>query len=261
MSTPAMVDPADHAEDALDRARLHGVVPDIHIEDFIFQFLITHHAFASKKDALHHYFSDGQKSCAKIMELISTFLEPAPVGRNISMLEFASGYGCVTRHLAKQHGYDVTSCDIHPAAIAFITEKIGLDAQLSTHRPADFAVDEAYDVTFALSFFSHMPDATWGDWLAALLRAVRPGGLLVFTTHGRTSRQHFGDPALDERGYWFRPDSEQKDLDGSEYGQTIVTPAYVFRQLDPLSDAWPCFFQQAYWWEHQDVYVVRRASA
>src|SRR5262249_49917485 len=122
-----------------------------------------------------------------------------------------------------------------------------------THAPQNFCVDKKYDVSFALSFFSHMPETTWPHWLAALLETVKPGGLLIFTTHGRASAKFFGEPVLSDTGFWFRAESEQKDLEVSEYGQTIVTPGYVFQQISTLPTAWPCFFQQAYWWDHQDT--------
>jgi len=259
MTTTALIDPGDFAATILERARLYGVAPDIHREDFIFQFLITNPSFVRKEDAINYYFMDAENSCKKLLGLISMFLDPAPAGSDISILEFAAGYGCVSRHLVKQQGYKVTPCDIHPGAVSFISEKIGLKSHQSMHRPQDFRVGELYDICFALSFFSHMPDSTWQKWLAALFETVKPGGLLIFTTQGRTSAKFFGEPLLSEAGYWFREESEQQDLDVSEYGQTIVTPGYVFDKISALPNAWPCFFQQAYWWSHQDAYVIRKA--
>jgi SAM-dependent methyltransferase len=256
-----MVDPKDFEPAIFDRARHYGVAADIHEEDFIFQFLITNQSFLKREDAVNYYFMDAENSCKKLLGLISTFLEPPVPASDISILEFASGYGCVSRHLVKQRGYRVTPCDIHPAAITFIDDKIGLKGLVSSHQPEDFKPKDTYDVTFALSFFSHMPDITWGRWLRALFNTVKPGGLFIFTTQGRMSARFFGDPELNDNGYWFRPESEQKDLDVAEYGQTLVTPGYAFRKLSSLSDAQPCFYQQAHWWEHQDTYVIRRAKS
>ncbi len=236
------------------------MVPDIHKDDFIFQFLITNPSFLSKEDAINYYFKDGETSSQKLKLLITKLLKPLPA-RDISILEFASGYGCVTRHLAMHRDYKVTPCDIHPAAIAFIAERMGLLPLPSAHKPEKFISTKSYDVVFALSFFSHMPDATWARWLAALFKAVEPGGLLIFTTHGRISAKFFGAPALNKDGYWFRTESEQADLDINEYGQTIVSPGYVFSKIASLPEAWPCFYEEAYWWDHQDVYVVQKTIA
>jgi len=253
----SLTDPNDFSASILEHARRVGVVPDIHKEDFIFQFLINNPSFNSKDDAVRYYFTDGESSSKKLLHLIPSFLNPLPPA-DVSVLEFASGFGCVSRHLVKQRGYKITACDIHSSAVSFLARTIGVEALQSEHKPESFRPSKAYDVVFALSFFSHMPDATWARWLSVLFRAVKPGGLLIFTTQGRKSARFFGDPALDKSGYWFRPDSEQKDLDTSEYGQTIVSPGYVFSKLAALPAAWPCFFEQAYWWGHQDTYVLQK---
>ena len=253
-----LVEPSEYQEEIKSAAIRHGVAPDIHPEDFIFQFLIQNQSFTSKYDAINYYFADGAKSCGLLLSLIADYL-----GSNstpIRVLEFASGYGCVSRHLSKQSGYEYTPCDIHSAAVDFINASLGMKALQSAHRPEDFTPPQKYDVVFALSFFSHMPDRTWGRWLGALLGSVRPGGLLIFTTQGRLSAQFFGSPATDGNGYWFKAESEQKDLDVDEYGQTIVTPGYVFRRVSAYVDAQPAFFKEGFWWKHQDVYVIRKAD-
>jgi len=254
-----LIEPSDYQEEINNAAIRHGVAPDIHREDFIFQFLIGNQSFPTRLDAINYYFSDGAKSCGQLLSLISEYL--VPTESPIRVLEFASGYGCVSRHLGKQVGYRYTPCDIHPAAVDFVSTNLGIASLQSEHRPEDFIPPEVYDVVFALSFFSHMPDRTWGRWLGALMKTVRPGGLLIFTTQGRISAQYFGNPATDRNGYWFKAESEQKDLDSEEYGQTIVTPGYVFRRISAYADAQPAFFKEGYWWQHQDVYVIRRAAS
>ena len=236
-------------------ARL-GVKPDIHAEDFIFQFVMSHPHFKSPADAVSYYFDDGRKSADRVSSLIETHM---PAHNHVSLLEFASGYGCVTRHLAvSARGYELVACDIHQAAVSFTREALGVNAMQSASRHEDVNSDKRFDVVFALSFFSHMPDRTWGRWLQTLLSMVTDGGLLVFTTHGRKSGKHFGNPEVDERGYFFKPESEQADLATDEYGQTIVLPKYVFRELNKLPDANLSYFEEGLWWTHQDTYVVQR---
>jgi hypothetical protein len=57
---------------------------------------------------------------------------------------------------------------------------------------------------FALSFFSHMPDATFAAWLERLLSAVKRGGILVFTTRGAISLRNMkaGDANFNEDGFY-----------------------------------------------------------
>lgn len=103
-----------------------------------------------------------------------------------------------------------------------------------------------------------MPDKTWGRWLAALGSKCVPGGYLIFTTHGLESRRYFGNPELDSRGYWFTASSEQADLSVEDYGQTIVTRQYVSDRIEMCGGLDIVHYEEAGWWGHQDVYVLRR---
>src|SRR5690606_26332661 len=146
------------------------------------------------------YFEDGRDSAERFAGVVRAHLPERPFTQ-VRVLEFASGYGCVSRHLSG--GCDLTCCDIHPAAHDFVSGALGLESVLSSSVPESLQLPGRYDVVFALSFFSHMPITTWQRWLARLADAVEPGGLLVFTTQGEASRAHFGDPDIPESGFWF----------------------------------------------------------
>ena len=239
-------------------AARYGVVADIHQQDFIWHFIRTHPSFASEEAALTYYFSDGARSAQQLAAVLGEwYAEPTPY----ALLEFAAGYGCVTRHLAGALPHArVTACDIHPAAVTFLRETLDTPAVLSHTVPEAAVLGGPYAVVFALSFFSHMPRATWTRWLHALVAAGAPGGLLVFTTHGWASRVHLGEPRLPLDGFWFQATSEQQDLDTADYGSTIVTPAFVVQQVAPLAPAVRLVaFREAAWWGHQDLYILRRA--
>ncbi len=180
----------------------------------------------------------------------------------LSMLEFASGYGCVTRHLANvMPGIKSVACDIHEQAVQFIYERLGADACLSCVNPDEFDPMQCFDIVFALSFFSHMPSTSWGRWLAALYRVIKEGGAVIFSTHGLHSAKFFGEPELDESGFWFLADSEQKDLDVATYGQTIVTETFVQREIQKLTGRHADLVRQGFWWGHQDLYVLRKLAS
>ena len=115
-----------------------------------------------------YYFEDGRKSAELLKDIIETDTAVAP-GVKFDLLEFASGYGCVTRHLPLVMPLaQITACDIHEEAISFITEEIGQKAVPSCSDPKELELNSKFDIVFALSFFSHMPKATWEDWLVAL---------------------------------------------------------------------------------------------
>lgn len=142
----------------------------------------------------------------------------------------------------------------------FYLKTFGVRTIQSTATPKDYTSDKTFDAVFALSFFSHMPPNTWGEWLEMLFSLVNPKGALVFTTQGMDSRKHIGNPLIPEDGIWFSPRSEQKDLDVREYGATIVTIEYVKKQVFSriASGGELKIVRPAFWWGHQDLYVIRK---
>ena len=117
-------------------------------------------------------------------------------------LEFASGYGCVTRHLIKEFvDARITACDIHDQALKFISEQLQLPIVRSSHNPEAFQTGRQFDAVFAISFFSHMPKTTWPLWLKALAQQVLQGGVLIFTTHGQASLLGAPGISLDDEGF------------------------------------------------------------
>ena len=223
----------------------------LHPQDFILQFCITQ---LGQEKGLSYYFEDGKRSADKLKNLCQQHF---PNKINLTLFEFASGYGCITRNLDKSY-FDVTSCDIHTEAMSFIQSNFNAKTILSTTNPEDFFVDKKYDVVFALSFFSHMPDRTFGKWLKALWGLVDYGGVLIFTTHGRVSNEMFFNLPVSD-GFAFQPDSEQKDLDVSDYGTTVSEYQYVKKACEEFLQLVPSDYKEAFWWEHQDVYIVNKS--
>jgi len=225
----------------------------IHKEDFIFWFVYNHPRFKCEHDRFDYYFSDGKNSAEKLKNLCVNEMQMEPL--KINLFEFASGYGCVTRHLCSDY-YQVTSCDIHPQAMEFLSNQFNVKTFLSTSNPDKFKPNEYYDVVFALSFFSHMNDISYGRWIKALYDCVKPGGYLVFTTHGAKSNESI-KMTLKE-GFGFRAVSEQKDIPEEEYGTAVSEYCYVKKTCEEYIGRAPDIFYEAYWWDHQDLYIINK---
>jgi cyclopropane fatty-acyl-phospholipid synthase-like methyltransferase len=235
------------------------VVPDIHPNDMLFDFLVG--AFPNNNQAAIEAYIRGGEDCArKFAALCAKHLTK----QHPTILEFASGYGRVSRY-AKQIMPDAewVCSDVHPKAVDFIADKMALVSFLSSARPQDWTADRSFDAVFALSFFSHMPKATFGSWLARLFQSVSPGGVLIFTTHGEASLDQMKavlpDAAFDESGFYWNTISDQHDLDSSEYGSSAATKTFVEHELRNIYGAELIQHEPAFWWAHQDLYVVRRA--
>ncbi len=239
-----------------------NVSPKVHKEDLIYQFLFEHPGVGPDR-ASDHYFNDGRNSAILLRNIVARDTQINVEG-NWDLLEFASGYGCVTRHFKDIiPESSVISCDIHQKAVDFIQQELQVDAVISVPEPEKLWLGREFDIVFALSFFSHMPINSWSRWLKALFRHVKPGGSLIFTTHGKESLEKlFGaDVKLDKNGFWFSPSSEQLDINTSEYGTTITSEEFVTRTIfselySPMS-----FYSRGFWWGHQDAYVVYKLCA
>lgn len=242
-----------------EQAARFSVSSEIHRADFIFRFIMGHKKFVSDEAAaVRYYFEDGAKSARQSMDLMRKHCRG--LSRKPKVLEFASGYGLVTRHLTADRSIDLESCDIHTAAIDFLQNKLGGRAIQSSRYPETASFPHAYDFVFVLSFFSHMPIVTWTRWLVRLIQSLKPGGVLAFTTHGMASRPQHGDPEIGPLGFWFLASSEQTDLSTDEYGSAIVTEAFVRKAVQSIPSVELIETRLAYWWGHQDLYVLRKTG-
>jgi hypothetical protein len=240
--------------------RKYQVVPDIHSADFIFRILYEYFHGGRFEEALDWYYFLGRLNAEKVAELAAAFLRRQP-GTAISLLDFASGYGAVARHIHKAlPGADLTAMDIHEQAQHFNQERLNIRAVLSSTDPAGLPAPGKYDIVFALSFFSHMPRATFFPWLVKLTEFVKDDGLLIFTTHGRLSHRLMKEINVESDGFGFTPFSEQKDLSVEEYGLTITYHEFVVGELRKLQAFELLLFRQGFWWKHQDCWVLLKGQ-
>src|SRR5271168_1585527 len=89
----------NHAE-----ARVHDVAPAFHPGDFMYWFC-CHHPKLTVEEAIRYYFWDGGRSAGNLASILGELGLPK-MGRRVKLLEFASGYGCVTRHIKKNPDFD-----------------------------------------------------------------------------------------------------------------------------------------------------------
>jgi hypothetical protein len=243
--------PHDLAGHARSFATRLGVAPDIHAADFIFRWHYDNPRTPDKVAVLRDYFEGGAHTTQLVAQLVGHFRSPA---EPFTLLEFASGYGRVTRHWSTVVPQaEVLACDVHEEAVRFLYE-IGCRACLSSTIPEELPVTQTFDVVFALSFFTHMPRTTWGRWLSALARRLSANGLLIFTAHGVPSLKEMGVTRLEDDGFWFNPFSEQADLSTEDYGVTATTFGFVYRQLIKCGlDL--CHFRES-GMGYQDLYIA-----
>jgi SAM-dependent methyltransferase len=168
------------------------------------------------------------------------------------MLDFASGYGRLTRLLVHQKLADeVTVADILEGGMQFQAEQFGVRTILSKTRPEELVTPDRYDLIFVASLFTHLPPSTFTPWLRRLAEALEPEGLLIFSVHDESIA-----PEKVEGGIRFESYSESRVLDAEDYGSTWVTEGYVREQVATLGAGYDCVRLPRALAEWQDVYVI-----
>jgi SAM-dependent methyltransferase len=190
-------------------------------------------------------------------------------------LDFGCSSGRVLRVLAAAFP-DVhwLGCDPNAEAIAWAQATFPqLECFVSANEPPLPLSDAALDLVYAISIWSHFAPELGRRWFEEMRRVIRPGGHLVFTTHGWTSlasAAELGHRPLEEceeiqgalyrDGYWFLdPFGEAGDwgVVNPQWGSAFLTPEFVLGQLCPH---WRVVeFVPGRNQENQDVYVLARA--
>jgi SAM-dependent methyltransferase len=151
-----------------------------------------------------------------------------------SFLDFACGYGRFTRFLIQEMPPEkIWVSDIYANAVKFQTEYLGVNGIVSTGKPENYLIERKFDCILANSFFSHMPERTFTNWLQNLYDLLTPNGILMFSVHDQCLLQpHVEMPA---KGILFSPESESQSLDKEEYGTTYVTEKFVIELVEKVS--------------------------
>lgn len=102
-----------------------------------------------------------------------------------AILDFGCGCGRVTRHWASVPGLEVAGSDYNPRLVRWCAENLpfGRFSVNGAEPPLDFP-DGRFDLVYAISVLTHLTEEQGEAWLGELRRVLRPGGLLVLTTHG-----------------------------------------------------------------------------
>ena len=174
------------------------------------------------------YFRAGMSIVDTVAQIVSwRFGSLAEVD---SFLDFAAGYGRSTRFLVRHIAPErVCVAEIQADALAFQAEQFGVATLRSETDPREVTVDKRYDVVFAASLFTHLPERTFGPWLGKLWEFVAPGGMLIFSTHDEAMNDS-GQQLID--GFSFTASTEVAELSTEDYGTNYTSEAFVRGKLE-----------------------------
>lgn len=140
-------------------------------------------------DAYNHtnwqsYHDMGLKHASLIADLTREFI----FANEITLCEWGCGPARVIRHLRAIDGFrrvDLVGTDYNEASINWCQKNIdGVRFVRNDLEPPLPLESERFDCVYALSIFTHLSEKLHYAWIDELFRLIKPGGILIFTTHG-----------------------------------------------------------------------------
>jgi CBS domain-containing protein/SAM-dependent methyltransferase len=185
-----------------------------------------------------------------------------------SVLDFASGHGRVLRVLKAAFPHArLTACDLDRDAVDFCARTFGASPVYSHEDPAQIRIDDRFDLIWCCSLFTHIDAPRWPGFLDLFSSLLAPGGVLVFTTHGRTvaaqwrggkDRSLTADLAhglledFDRSGFGYR------DYPGyTEYGLSCSRPSWVCERVERTAGIALLGFTERGWSRQDTVACIR----
>ena len=206
-----------------------------------------------------NFYAQSGKDTAEF--LAKTIKKYSPRAATLRILEWGCGPARVIRHLAAAFVTPVEAfgSDYNEQSIAWCSRTIPGVAfiQNELHPPLKVA-DNFIDAVYSISVFTHLSDNVSKQWIAELLRILRPGGLAVITTNGDSHVQFMLPDEMEtyaKQGVVIRGNFEE----GKKMFWACHAPQYLrqtlFRDFEVLEHA-PASFP----YNNQDCWILRKAT-
>jgi SAM-dependent methyltransferase len=158
----------------------------------------------------------------------------------------------------------LTACDLDRPGVEFCARHFEAIPVVSHVDVARIPLEGPYDLIWCGSLLTHLPEEKWTAFLALFHRLLLPGGIVVFTTHGRscetdlvTGKHRYGleDPQIAALLAAYRRTGfgyvDYADSPG--YGISLSLPSYVLAKF-VQQPGWQLLgYHEAAWDKRQDV--------
>lgn len=221
-----------------------------------------------------HYFRVGHSAlrCVRLAMLAA--------GRSgfDSILDFGCGYGRVLRTLrAAFPEARLTACDLLREGVDFCAREFAATPVYATREPERMPIEGAFDLIWCGTVLTNLRSSVWTGLLNLFQSILAPGGILVFTTHGRwvveRMRNRVSNYGLEEEvinglladydrhgfGYRDYPPAVLRlaKIEG-DYGISLSSPAWICTQVEKLPDLRLLCCAERFWDNHQDMVACLR---
>ena len=177
-----------------------------------------------------------------------------------SILDFGCGCGRVLRQWARVEGPEIWGSDYNERLVTWCRENLPFAhvARNELEPPLRFE-DEKFDLVYALSVFTHLPERLQHLWMAELRRIVRPGGFVLFTTHGRRYLDRLQESER-ERFLAGGPVVRWEHVAGTNLCAAYHPQSWVQESLARELELVEFIPEGAQGNPHQDLYLLRRPT-
>lgn len=133
--------------------------------------------------SVQHFLASGSTSAESIRGALIRV--DRPVERLSSVLDMGCGCGRVLRQWHDVHGPLIHGTDYNPAGVNWVQQHLPyVRAQVNGLAPPLAYEAQTFDLVYAISVLTHLPEVLQGQWMEEFRRILRPGGVLIVTLCG-----------------------------------------------------------------------------
>lgn len=215
-----------------------------------------------------HYFGVGESALKNIL----TSLILANKKKCLSILDMPCGYGRVLRYMKVEFPEArITACDLDRKMVDFCVKTFKAKGIYSDKNLQNLKMEGKFDLIWCGSLFTHLDKDYWPAFFKFFHDHLAEKGVLIFTTHGRCVANWMINKIYD---YGILAEKVPVVLDSykktgfgyanypnnDEYGISMSSPSWVFKQLEEYEDLRIVLFSEQSWDNHQDVIACMKNS-
>jgi SAM-dependent methyltransferase len=140
---------------------------------------------ARQRPRPRRFFEGGRSTAEAIETIVARYGKP--IASCEALLDFGCGCGRLIRHWHGLSETELHGCDYNPELLAWCLDNLPFAKfELNELQPPLPYSSESFDLVVAMSVFTHLTEELQFEWLAELRRVLKPGGMLLLSTHGES---------------------------------------------------------------------------
>lgn len=164
------------------------------------------------------FIRQGTRMFEVIEKCILEFGFSKPI-RDLTVLDFGCGNGRVALPFYFKYSKPNMCIDVDSDVVEYLKQIIpGANPSTSLYKPPLPIADQTFDVVYAISVWTHLPEELQAAWLAEISRILKEGGLALISTSSYT--------ALAERRKWL---SDWRDVTDDH----LKRQGFIFKACPP----------------------------